>query len=141
MPKEQHKKVKWLILCDVSMKGGRQKRIWKEQGFHGNSRLGDYVGGVGKKKKWNEWLCLGWSTRIDEQLAVGKSEEKKELWGEGVGFRRKEEFVVDLLSLNTQDIWVEVLSRQLDLYPVTGKKKQKDLSCQPKSSRWKYGYG
>lgn len=34
---------------------------------------------------------------------------------------------MDLLSLNTQDIWVEVLSRQLDLYPVTGKKKQKDL--------------
>lgn len=50
--------------------------------------------------------------------------EKKSYEGKG-RFQRKEEFVVDLLSLNTQDIWVEVLSRQLDLYPVTGKKKQK----------------
>lgn len=37
-------------------------------------------------------------------------------------FRRKEELGVDVSSLNMWDIWVEMLSRQLDLHPVTESK-------------------
>ena len=40
-------------------------------------------------------------------------------------FQKERRLGVDVLSLNTQGIWVEMLSRQLDLYPET---ENKDLS-------------
>lgn len=52
-----------------------------------------------------------------------REQERKEL--RGIGFRREEKFGVAVLSLNMWDFWVEMLSRQLDLFPGT---ENKDLS-------------
>lgn len=51
-------------LCDVSMTVRvTEKESGKSRIFHINSRLRDYVGGMGKKEQMKLSDFVGWSTR------------------------------------------------------------------------------